>query len=113
MTPDEMRAFNDTWLKAWTDKDVDGIAAMYAPDCSYWDSGCKGLTGREALRAYLQTIFPHIPAWEYRADEFWPMPGGFCARWFCQMGETTLRGFDFVQLRDGLIVHNEVYTHAI
>lgn len=113
MTPAEKSAFNERWLKAWSDKDVDAIASMYAPDCSYWDSGCKGLTGRAALAAYLAQIFPLVPAWEYHPDAFWPTDDGFCARWFCDMGDKRLRGFDFVQLRGGLIAHNEVYTHEV
>jgi SnoaL-like domain len=110
MTPAEKSAFNDRWLKAWTDKDVDGVANMYAPDCTYWDSSCKGLTGREALRGYLSQMFPHVPEWTYHPDSIWPNGDGFCARWFLDMGGKRLRGFDFVILKDGLIAHNEVYT---
>lgn len=111
MTTDELNAFNAAWLQAWTDKDIARIAAMYADDCSYVDgANATGLTGRAALSAYLEKLFPHLPEWNYLPDELWPVAAGFCARWFCDMGGKRLRGFDFVLLRDGLIAHNEVYT---
>ncbi len=110
MAPEEKSAFNDAWLKAWTDKQVDGVANMYAPDCTYWDSSCKGLTGREALRGYLAQMFAAVPEWTYHPDTIWPNEQGFCAHWFLDMGGKRMRGFDFVILKDGLIAHNEVYT---
>ena len=114
MTPGELEAFNAAWLQAWTDKDIPRIAAMYAQDCSYVDgANAAGLTGRAALVAYLEKLFPHLPEWRYAPDALWPVEGGFCARWFCDMGPKRLRGFDFVLLRGGLIAHNEVYTIAV
>ncbi|MBV1687341.1 nuclear transport factor 2 family protein [Novosphingobium sp. G106] len=114
MTQGELEAFNAIWLQAWTDKDIGGIAAMYAEDCSYVDSANPGgLTGRGALVAYLEKLFPHLLEWRYSPDELWLVKGGFCARWFCNMGGKRLRGFDFVLMRDGLITHNEVYTIAL
>lgn len=114
MTQVDLEAFNATWLQAWTDKDIAGIAAMYAENCSYVDGANPGgLTGRAALVAYLEKLFPHLPEWHYAPDQLWPVAGGFCARWFCDMGGKRLRGFDCVLLRDGLIAHNEVYTIAL
>jgi len=66
------------------------------------------------LGGYLEKLFPMMPGWTYRADELWPIAGGFCARWYCEMeGGRSLRGFDFVQMKQGLIARNEVYTHQI
>ncbi|MCW1428328.1 nuclear transport factor 2 family protein [Novosphingobium sp. JCM 18896] len=111
MTQEDLERFNIAWLKAWTDKDVPGIAAMYAEDCSYVDgANAGGLTGRAALTAYIGNLFPHLPDWHYAPDALWPVEGGFCARWFLDMGGKRFRGFDFVLLKDGLIAHNEVYT---
>lgn len=114
MTRDELNAFNRAWLRAWTDKDIGRIAAMYAEDCSYVDgANAAGLAGRAALAGYMEQLFPHLPEWQYKPDALWPVEGGFCARWFLDMGGKRFRGFDFVLLRDGLIAHNEVYTIAI
>lgn len=114
MTLDELNAFNRAWLRAWTDKDIGRIAAMYAEDCSYVDgANAAGLAGRAALTGYMEQLFPHLPEWKYEPDALWPVEGGFCARWFLDMGGKRFRGFDFVLLRDGLIAHNEVYTIAV
>lgn len=115
MTYADLEAFNAAWLQAWTDKDIGRIAAMYAPDCSYKDGAtAAGLTGRAALAAYLEKLFPAIPEWRYSPDELWAIEGGFCARWFCEIaGGRRLRGFDFVLLEGGLIARNEVYTHDL
>lgn len=112
---DELSAINSAWLAAWTNKDIPRLAEIYAEDCVYMDaSTAGGLKGRAALVAYLEKLFPALPEWKYTADEIWPIPGGFCARWYCDMkGGARLRGFDFVQLRGREIVHNEVYTHAL
>lgn len=115
MTQDELEAFNAEWRQAWTDKDIPRIAAMYAEECSFMDAATAGgLRDRAALVGHLEKLFPVMPEWTYRADELWPIPGGFCARWFCEMaGGRRLRGFDFVQLRGHEILRNEVYTHAL
>ena len=115
MTRAQLCAFNDRWLAAWSAKDIAAIAAMYAEDCAFMDAAtARGLSGRAALTGYLERLFPAMPEWTYRADELWAIPGGFCARWFCDMADGRgLRGFDLVQLRGGLIARNEVYTHEI
>jgi len=111
----ELVGFNDRWLDAWTRKDIPAIAAMYTEDCAFMDSGtAKGLSGRTELVGYLERLFPAMPEWHYRSDELWVIPGGFCARWFCDFaGGRSLRGFDFVQMRGSQIARNEVYTHEI
>lgn len=115
MTLEEMTDLNAEWLEGWTDKDIAKIAAMYSEDCSFMDAAtAAGLKGRAALIAYLEKLFPAMPEWSYSADEIWTIPGGFCARWFCDIaGGRRLRGFDFVQLRGREIVRNEVYTHTL
>lgn len=115
MTLEDMTEFNGQWLKAWTDKDIARIASMYSEDCSFMDAATAGgLKGRAALVGYLEKLFPAVPEWTYAPDDLWQIPGGFCARWFCDMvGGRRLRGFDFVQLRGREIVLNEVYTHNL
>lgn len=112
---EELAALNDEWLDAWTRKDIARIASMYTEDCQFMDSAtAKGLKSRAVLVAYLEKMFPMMPAWRYRSDMLWPIAGGFCARWFCEMdGGRKLRGFDYVHLRGREIAYNEVYTHEI
>ncbi|MCR5878517.1 nuclear transport factor 2 family protein [Phenylobacterium sp. J367] len=107
--------FNARWLKAWTDKDVDRLVRFYAEGCVYKDpQTAAGLEGREALRAYLTGLFAATPAMTYTPDEVWPIPGGFCGRWYCRIeGAGQLRGFDLVLLDGEEIVLNEVYVHPL
>jgi hypothetical protein len=116
MTLDELCAYNADWLAAWTDKDVPRLAAFYAKDCVYKDAQTvAGLEGRPALEAYLTGLFAATPAMTYTPDEVWPIEGGFCGRWYCEIagGASRLRGFDLVLLRGREIVLNEVYIHQL
>lgn len=110
--------FNARWLKAWTDKDVPRLAAFYADDCTYRDpQTAAGLQGQAALRDYLTGLFAATPPMTYTPDETWPIPGGFCGRWYCEIGEGgsggRLRGFDLVILDGERIALNEVYVHQM
>lgn len=115
--------YNARWLKAWTDKDVDRLCAFYAEDCAYKDpQTAGGLRGQAALRQYLTGLFAATPPMTYTPDETWPIPGGFCGRWYCEIGPSTsgeggsggrLRGFDLVILDGDRIALNEVYVHQL
>ena len=115
MTLDDITNLNAAWLKAWSDKDAAGVAAFYAEDCVYKDAQTAGgLKGRAALTAYLEGLFGATPSMVYAADEVWPVPGGFCGRWYCEVeGAGRLRGFDLVLLEGGKIALNEVYVHRL
>jgi len=110
--------YNARWLEAWTDKDVDRLVAFYADDCVYKDpQTAAGLTGQAALRQYLTGLFAATPPMTYTPDETWPIPGGFCGRWYCEIAEGgsggRLRGFDLVILDGDRIALNEVYVHQM
>ena len=111
----DLEDLNRRWLQAWSDNDVDRLCAFYAPDCVYKDpQTVQGLGGREALRGYLAGLFAATPAMTYTPDEVWPIDGGFCGRWYCDVaGGARLRGFDLVILEQGLIALNEVYVHQL
>lgn len=114
----DIERFNADWLAAWTDKDVERLVAFYAPDCLYKDpQTAAGITGHDALRAYLTTLFASTPPIRYTPDETWPIPGGFCGRWYAAIGDDgamgALRGFDLVIMRGDRIGVNEVYVHQM
>jgi hypothetical protein len=118
VTLDEIAAYNADWLAAWTAKDVPRLAAFYAEDCAYRDpQTAAGLPGRQALADYLKGLFAATPPMTYTPDEVWPIRGGYCGRWYCDIGEGgsagRLRGFDLVLLRGREIVLNEVYVHQL
>ncbi|WP_085810161.1 nuclear transport factor 2 family protein [Sphingomonas sp. TZW2008] len=115
MTVDIAR-YNADWLAAWTAKDVPALLGFYAPDCRYFDpQTAAGITGHDALRTYLTGLFAATPPMTYTPDETWPIPGGFCGRWYCDVadGGGRLRGFDMVLLDGDRIAHNEVYVHQL
>ena len=109
--------YNARWLAAWTAKDVPALLAFYAEDCLYKDPQTSGgITGQEALRAYLSGLFAATPTMTYTPDEVWPIPGGFCGRWYCEIdggNAGRMRGFDLVLLDGERITLNEVYVHTL
>ena len=110
--------FNADWLDAWTAKDVERLLDFYTDDVVYKDpQTAAGVVGRDALRAYLTQLFGATPPMRYVADETWPIPGGYCGRWICTMGENgevgRIRGFDLCILRGERIALNEVYVHQL
>lgn len=114
----DIHQYNADWLKAWTDKDVDRLASFYSPGTVYMDPQVpNGVKGRDALSTYLQTLFSSTPSMTYKPEAVWAIDGGFCGRWYCDIGdrgkEGKLRGFDLVLLDGGLITHNEVYVHPL
>mgnify|MGYP000277124263 CR=1 FL=1 len=114
----DIETFNADWLRAWSEKDVDRLLGFYAPDAVYKDAQtAAGLTGHEALGAYLTQLFAATPPMIYNPDETWAISGGFCGRWFCEIGEGgtdgRMRGFDLVLLKNDLITYNEVYVHQL
>lgn len=114
-TETDHAAFNDRWLQAWSEKNVPALLGFYADDCIYRDPQTPaGLTGAKALGEYLTGLFAATPAMTYAADEVWPIAGGFCGRWYCDVaGGARLRGFDLVLLKNGRIALNEVYVHQL
>ena len=118
MSPMDIERFNADWLRAWTDKDVDRLVGFYAADTVYKDPQVPhGIEGREALRSYLQTLFGSTPPMTYLPEMVWAIQGGFCGRWYCDIGdggkEGKMRGFDLVLIENSLIKHNEVYVHPL
>ena len=110
--------FNARWLQAWSDKDVPRLVAFYADDCVYKDpQTAGGITGQAALTEYLTGLFEAMPPTTYTPDETWPIPGGYCGRWYAEMGEGgsagRMRGFDLVILEGERIALNEVYVHPL
>src|ERR1700712_1056701 len=102
----DLEKFNADWLKAWTDKDVPRLLGFYAEDTIYKDpQTAAGITGHDALRAYLTGLFAATSPMTYTPEEIWPTHNGFCGRWYCTMGAAgelgRMRGFDLVVLRDG------------
>jgi SnoaL-like domain len=115
MSTIDITLYNTDWLQAWTDKDIPRLLQFYAEDCVFKDpQTAQGLAGHAALSAYLTGLFAATPAMTYTPDEVWPIPGGFCGRWYCDIaGGGRMRGFDLVILDGDRIGLNEVYVHQM
>lgn len=114
----DIETLNASWLAAWTAKDVPALLGFYAPDALYKDpQTAGGITGHAALGAYLTQLFVSTPPMRYQPDTVWAIDGGFCGRWFCDIGEGgelgRIRGFDLVILKGDKIAVNEVYVHQL
>lgn len=114
----DIETFNAAWLGAWSRKDVPALLTFYAPDCVYKDNNtAAGIVGHAQLGPYLEGLFASTPKMIYTPDETWPIPGGFCGRWYCAIGEAgtdaSMRGFDLCLVTDGKITLNEVYVHMM
>ncbi|MBI2765699.1 MAG: nuclear transport factor 2 family protein [Chloroflexi bacterium] len=115
----DIAKYNAAWLQAWTDKDVAGLLTYYHPQVVYKDAQtAAGITGHEALAAYLTGLFAALPPTRYDPDQVWPIEGGYCGRWIATMelGEGKarhIRGFDLVLMDGDQITLNEVYTHEL
>jgi ketosteroid isomerase-like protein len=114
----DIEKYNRDWLKAWSDKDVQGLLTYYHADITYKDPQVPaGVKGHAALRGYLETIFAAMPETSFDPEQVWPIEGGYVGRWIAtsQVGDATskMRGFDLVLLEGDQITHNEVYTHNL
>lgn len=115
----DLADFNKRWLQAWSDKDVERLLTFYSDDVRYVDPGVpQGLSGQEALRGYLTTLFASLPATRYDPEEIWLTPVGYCGRWYCVLGDDpkaapAMRGFDLCVMKGDKIALNEVYVHML
>ncbi len=115
----DVEALNAAWLEAWSNKDVPTLLTQYHPDVTYKDAQtAQGITGEVALGQYLSDLFAAMPPTRYTPDQAWAIDGGSVGRWFAEMelpdgSKRKMRGFDLCQIKDGRIIYNEVYTHAL
>ena len=113
-TPEAARAFAERWLPAWTGNRPELLASFYTEDAFYADPAVPdGLTGREALLAYLRRLLARYPDWVWRQRRAVPLEDGFLNHWEADVptaaGTLTIRGVCSVQLRGELIYRNEVF----
>ena len=120
MTPSEIVAYNAAGCRPGPTRTSTRLCQFYADDCVYKDpQTAAGLEGHAALRAYLTGLFAATPPMTYTPDEVWPIPGGFCGRWYLHHragrrgAEGRMRGFDLVLLDGDRIALNEVYVHQL
>lgn len=108
------REFAERFLPAWTGNDPERLADFYHPDGFYLDPAIPdGVQGREAILAYFRKLLAYNPDWIWTHEDGVPLENGFLNKWKAEIpvGSRVLvvRGVCSIQLREGLIVRNEVY----
>lgn len=72
-----------------------------------------GLSGKDALRAYLRKLLKRNPDWVWEVEEVMPTQKGFTLKWRATVPTKgrpiSFFGLDIVELEEGLITRNEVY----
>lgn len=118
-----LRSFADRWIDAWNSRDTDTVLDLLHPEISweervFWPTP---LTGREAVRAYVDAIWRAMPGYDVvEVQLFTAVEDGRALVLFEQSGaapaalhtDRTFRvqGCDiFLGFRDGLLSH---YTAA-
>lgn len=97
-----------TWLNAWTGNKPEQLANFYAEDAYYADPKVQ-IFGRAALLGYLRKLLKKYPTWVWRAEEIFPIQGGFTLKWVCTHPHGSFLGLDVVMLDSQmLITRNEV-----
>lgn len=111
----EARAFADAWLPAWSGGDAEWLLAFYAPDARYVDPAVPdGIQGTAGLRLYFTRLLARYPDWVWTQSRSEPLRSGFVNYWHAHVPvakgpPVELDGVCLVELRDLLIVRNEVY----
>ncbi len=108
------RRWRETWLRSWTAKDVDGIAALYAHGARFRSNPFRDL---QSPRAYVEWTFT-----EQDEAEVWfgePIVSGdraVCEYWGVVTYEgraETIAGVSLIQFDgDGLVVDQRDYWNA-
>jgi hydroxyacylglutathione hydrolase len=125
---DDARQVAETYFAALARRDLDGIAACWAPDGVDNFIGQAVLEGPAAVRAFFAELFGAFPdfaievesivAESERAAVRWNASGTFAgASSFQGIAPTgdrvTQTGLDLLRVRDGLIVHNDAFSDGL
>jgi hypothetical protein len=111
---EDARAFAERWLPAWTGNRPELLVSFYSDDAFYSDPAIPtGVRGREALLAYFRKLLVRNPHWVWTHRGSIPLRDGFLNLWHASIPVRDQRvetdGVCTVQLRDGLIVSNQVF----
>ena len=106
--------FCKAWLDSWTGNRPQELLKFYHPDAFYSDPAKRnGLKGHAQLLSYFEKLLAANPNWKWEPVETIPTPTGFTLKWKASIPvkdsfiEET--GLDIVELKDELIIRNEVF----
>lgn len=107
-------SFCKAWLDTWTGNRPKELLKFYHADAFYSDPSKRtGLKGYDQLLPYFEKLLSLNPDWKWEALEIIPTQEGFTLKWKASIpvGDSLIEetGLDIVEMRDGLIIRNEVF----
>lgn len=106
--------FCDQWLLSWRGNQPYDLYTFYHPDATYIDPGLsKPLVGSDDIFDYLSKLLAKNPDWKWNREEIFFYEQGFILKWKAEIPVKdkvlVTKGLDIVELKDNLIIRNEVY----
>ena len=114
MNKDELAAFCEEWLDAWTGNDPDKLVSYYDTDALYSDPAHRnGLKGSKEIRKYFVKLLDVYRDWRWKPIEIFPIDSGAIVKWECKIpvGPEVIHeiGLDIVEIKNNKITRNEVF----
>ncbi len=126
--PGDARPVAETYFAALARRDLDGIAACWAPDGVDVLVGQATANGPAGVRALFAELFGAVPDFAIEVESIvaegdraavrWHASGTFAGESSFQGiaptgGRIQLTGLDLLEVRDGLIVHNDAFSDGL
>jgi glyoxylase-like metal-dependent hydrolase (beta-lactamase superfamily II)/predicted ester cyclase len=126
--PADARSVATTYFAALARQDLDAATACWAPDGVDNLIGQSTAEGPEAIRAFFAELFAAVPDFAFEVEAVVAEGDHAAVRWHATgtfSGESsfqgiaptgqriTLTGLDLLQVRDGLIVHNDAFSDGL
>lgn len=118
MSNERLELIAEKWFKAFNDKDIEAIIALYSEDAAHYSPKLKlrqpetgGLVrGKAALRAWWLDSFERLPTLEYFPNTFTTCTGRIFMEYTRKVaGEADMLVAEVLEVSGGLIVASRVY----
>lgn len=118
MDKDSAHNFCKHLLAAWAGKHPDELIEFYTVDAFYSDpADPEGLRGSNEILPYFRKLLASYPDWIWESEEVIPTMNGFVLKWRAAIPSTSgivhEKGLDIVEIRNGHITRNEVYSDGL
>lgn len=108
-----LNLFCERWIDAWHGNRPELLRSFYSVEAFYRDPHlADGIRG-DALLPYFQKLLALNPHWHWKILEIFSHSSLVCVKWQASIPVREKRltevGVDILEIRDGLIVRNEVF----
>lgn len=109
-----LEIFIDDWLNSWTGNEPDKLISFYHKDVFYSDpANPNGILDIKFLYSYFKKLLSKNPNWVWRRIDLYKSNEFIFLKWVSQIPTNKeiieLKGLDLIQIKDELIIKNEVY----